>query len=121
MKAIYLLRRDGVVRGSYIAKLLGVTKPTVSVSLKEMADDGYIRILDNRSIELTEQGEKIARDVVERNETIFGLLTDIGVNSETAYQDACRIEHGLSDESLDAIIELRKHLHFTRNFPLSDE
>lgn len=117
MKTIYRLREEGVVRGAYIARELGVTKPTVSVSLKEMEEAGYLTILPDRTVILTQKGEEIASRIVERNKIIFDLLTNLGVNRETAYDDACNIEHGISDESLNALIKLRDYLTFIRKTP----
>lgn len=120
MKAIYHLRENGVVRGAYIARDLGVTKPTVSVSLKEMEEAGYLKILPNRTVELTPKGEGIAQQVVARNQIIYGLLTDLGVNKDVAFEDACKIEHGISDESLRALINLRSYLVFIRKTPFGE-
>ena len=117
MKTIYRLREEGVVRGAYIARELGVTKPTVSVSLKEMEEADYLTIQPDRTVILTQKGEEIAKYVVERNKIIFELLTYLGVNRETAYDDACNIEHGISDESLNALIKLRDYLTFIRKTP----
>ena len=117
MKTIYRLREEGVVRGAYIARELGVTKPTVSVSLKEMEEAGYLTILPDRTVVLTQKGEEIARRIIERNKIIFDLLTNLGVNRETAYNDACNIEHGISDETLNALIKLRDYLTFIRKTP----
>ncbi len=117
MKAIYRLREKGVVRGAYIARELGVTKPTVSVSLKEMEEAGYLAILPNRTVELTPKGEEIAAQIMTRNQIIYGLLTDLGVNKAIAEKDACSIEHGISDESLQALIKLREYLVFIRTTP----
>lgn len=120
MKVIYQLREEGVVRGAYIARELGVTKPTVSVSLKEMEEAGYLNILKNRTVELTEKGEEIAQRVVERNQLIYGLLTDLGVSDKIAHRDACSIEHGISDETLQALIKLRSYLVFIRKAPFAN-
>ncbi len=117
MKTIYRLREKGLVRGAYIARELGVTKPTVSVSLKEMEEAGYLTIQPDRTVILTQKGEEIAERIVERNKIIFDLLTNLGVNRETAYDDACNIEHGISDETLNALIKLRDYLTFIRKAP----
>ena len=93
MRVIYQLRQNDVVRGAYIARELGVTKPTVSVALREMEAAGYLTIHPNHTVELTEKGYRIARYVIERNNVIYGLLTDIGVDKATAEEDACKIEH----------------------------
>ena len=92
MRVIYRLRENGLVRGAYIARELGVTKPTVSVALKEMEAAGYLAIQPDRTVELTEKGEKIGEYVIKRNRVIFGLLTDLGVDKNIAAADACRVE-----------------------------
>lgn len=117
MRVIYNLRKNDVVRGAYIARELGVTKPTVSVALREMEAEGYLVIQPDRTIELSEKGEEIAQYVIERNNVIFGLLTDIGVDKTVAADDACRIEHGISDETLNALVELRRYITFIRMTP----
>ena len=98
MRIIYRLRENGLVRGAYIARELGVSKPTVSVALKEMEAAGYLAIQPDRTVELTEKGEKIGEYVIKRNRVIFGLLTDLGVDKKTAAEDACNMEHGISEE-----------------------
>lgn len=117
MRVIYQLRQNDVVRGAYIARELGVTKPTVSVALREMEAAGYLTIHPNHTIELTEKGYRIARYVIERNNVIYGLLTDIGVDKATAEEDACKIEHGISEKTLQALMELRQYLTFIRKTP----
>ena len=110
LKTIYRLQENDLVRGVDIARELGVTKPTVSVALKKLENSGLITIHLSRSVELTQDGERIAREVTERYDTLFGLLTDLGVDEQTAHKDACRMEHGISDRSLSALIELRQKL-----------
>lgn len=107
MRVICRLRENGAVRGAYIARELGVTKPTVSVALREMEAAGFLVIQPDRTVELTERGEKIGRYVIERNEVLFGLLTDLGVDKKTADADAGNMEHGISEESLNALKRLR--------------
>lgn len=107
MRVICRLRENGAVRGAYIARELGVTKPTVSVALREMEAAGFLLIQPDRTVELTERGEKIGRYVIERNEVLFGLLTDLGVDKKTADADAGNMEHGISEESLNALKRLR--------------
>ena len=114
MRLIYQLREKDVVRGAYIARELGVTKPTVSVALREMETAGYLTIQPDRTVELTEKGEETARYVMERSDIIYSLLTDLGVDRAVAAEDACRIEHGISDESLNALSKLRQYLALIR-------
>ena len=110
MRVICRLRKNGAVRGAYIARELGVSKPTVSVALREMEAAGFLVIQPDRTVVLTENGEKIGNSVIERNEVIFGLLTDLGVDKKTADADACNMEHGISGESLSALKKLRQLL-----------
>ena len=110
LKTIYRLQENDLVRGVDIARELGVTKPTVSVALKELEASGLISVHLSRSVELTPEGERIAREVTERYDTLFGLLTELGVEERTAREDACRMEHGISEESVKALKALREHL-----------
>lgn len=114
MRIIYRLRENGLVRGAYIARELGVTKPTVSVALREMEAAGYLYIQPDRTVELTEKGEKIGEYVIKRYETIYRLLTDLGVDKKIADADACSMEHGISEESLKAFCDLRQFLRVIR-------
>ena len=121
MKVICHLRENGLVRGAYIARELGVTKPTVSVALREMEAAGYVAIRPDRTVVLTEKGEAIGEFVTERNRVLFGLLTDLGVDKQTADEDACEMEHGVSAESLKALIKLRQLLRSIRQTSSSEE
>ena len=114
MKVIYRLQENDLVRGVDIARELGVSKPTVSVALREMEASGLITVHLSRSVALTEEGERIARRVIDRFDTIYGLLTDLGVDEPTAREDACKMEHGVSDASLKALSELRRSLREAR-------
>ena len=113
MRIIYRLRENGLVRGAY-ARELGVTKPTVSVALKEMEAAGYLAIQPDRTVELTEKGEKIGEYVIKRYETVYRLLTDLGVDKKTAAEDACNMEHGISEATLTALCDLRQFLRVIR-------
>ena len=115
MRVIYRLREHGLVRGVYIARELGVSKPTVSVALKEMEAEGYVIINSDHTVELTEKGEKTAQYVAQRNHVIFGLLTDLGVDKLKAGKDACEMEHCVSEKTLNAFIELRQYLRAVNN------
>ena len=96
MKTIYLLQKRGPVRGAYIAQQLNVNKETVSVSLKELEQEGYCFRLKDRSVALTPKGMVIAREIVERNAGIFELLVSLGI-SETV---ASRMPAGWSTRSV---------------------
>lgn len=106
---LMLQEQHGSVRSIDIAVALSVTKPSVSVAMKKLRESGYIQMDESNWITLTETGEKIARRIYERHQLLTKALMMLGVDEETARQDACKIEHDLSDESYQAI---RKHMHY---------
>ena len=108
LEAVYMgtLER-GVVRSIDIANALGFSKPSVSVAMKQLEENGYISRDKDRFIHLTDKGMEIALRIYERHETLAACLMRLGVSEENAYRDACKIEHDLSDESFDRI---RDHL-----------
>lgn len=107
LKTIYVLQKEnGVVRGTDIASALGVSRPTVCVTLRELEEEGYVRLDDRRRVYLTAQGESIAGETHERNRTFFTLLTALGVDERTAAADACRLEHSVCEESFKAFKKL---------------
>ncbi|MCM1192341.1 MAG: metal-dependent transcriptional regulator [Acetatifactor muris] len=112
LKVIYILSKKKEVHGSDIAGELRVSRPTVSVALKALAEEGYV-FVDNMHenpkthfVCLTERGKKIARDIYERNSTFRQLLTGLGVDEKTAAADACEMEHAASRESYEALKRL---------------
>ena len=109
MKTIYRLQIEAGpvgVKQVDIARELSVSKPTVSVSLRRLEAEGFVEKQRNRSVKLTEKGIRIAQEITSRNEGIFVLLKGLGVNSETAAEDACNMEHAISDSSYRALMEL---------------
>lgn len=103
LEAIHILnQRMGNVRAIDICEYLGFSRPTVSVALKTLKEEGYIDIVDNL-VTLCEPGLKEAEMIYERHEILAHILMDLGVCEETAYHDACKIEHYLSVESFAAI------------------
>jgi len=93
----------GSARSVDIAAQLGVTKPSVSFAMKKLRENGYIHMGDDNRITLTERGESIARRMLERHRLLSDFLMRLGVSEETARTDACRLEHGMSDETFAAI------------------
>lgn len=108
LKTIYLLSKKTEVHGAHIAEELGVSKPTVSVSLKALEREGYLTRDENHAVCLTKAGLKIARATYERHQTFRTLLEDLGVDGKTAAADACLMEHAVSPESYEAIKGLTK-------------
>lgn len=109
LETIYVLsKRNGVVRSIDIVNELEYTKPSVSVAMKNLRQNGYIEMDSDGHITLTDQGIKIAETMYERHTLISDLLMQIGVEKKTAVDDACRIEHVISPQSFDAI---KKHFY----------
>ena len=106
LKTIYLLSKKREVHGAYIAEELGVSKPTVSVSLKALEREGYLTRDENHAVCLTEAGLKIAKATYERHQTFRTLLENLGVDGKTAATDACLMEHAVSPQSYEALKEL---------------
>ena len=93
-----------IVRAIDIAQEMGFSKPSVSRAMKTLSSNGYITINpDTGSIRLLEPGKKIAETIYERHQLLTEYLERIGVDPETAQEDACRIEHVISEESFEAI------------------
>ena len=108
LEAILRLRETkGQVRSVDIAQLLGVTKPSVSFAMKKLRENEYIHMDQDNLITLTEKGEEIAMRVYDRHKILSTFLMRLGVDEATAREDACKIEHDLSEESFMA---LRRHL-----------
>ncbi|MBQ9233629.1 MAG: metal-dependent transcriptional regulator [Lachnospiraceae bacterium] len=91
------------VRAIDIVNHLGISKPSVSVYLKNLRENGYVNIDDKGHLSLTDTGLSIAEKIYERHKIISSLLMSLGVNEDIALKDACKIEHDLSDETFYAI------------------
>lgn len=104
LEMILMIREQkGYVRSVDVAQALNVTKPSVSVAMKKLRENGYITFDKDNYILLSVSGEKVARHMYERHKTLTGLLMRLGVREETAKEDACKIEHDISDETFEAI------------------
>ena len=103
LKIIYMLSKRKAVHGSDVAGELGVSRPTVSVALKALAEEGYVFVDGTYEVHLTEKGKRIAEDTYERHSTFCRLLTGLGVDEKTAAADACEMEHAVSPESYKAL------------------
>ena len=98
-----LQHKKGSVRSIDIVNELDYAKPSVSVAMKNLRENGYILMDTSGFITLTEKGRVIADTMYERHTMISDWLVTLGVNRETAVEDACRIEHVISAESFEAI------------------
>jgi Mn-dependent DtxR family transcriptional regulator len=94
-----------VVRSVDIANELGFKKSSVSIAMKNLRENEHITVTDAGFINLTNSGKAIAEMIYERHEFLSSWLVSLGVNAETAAEDACRIEHVISKESFEAIKE----------------
>ena len=104
LKVIYRLQRmHGDVRGVEIADELNVSRPTVSIAIKELEKEGYLTINFDSGLRLTDKGIEYAKAVTERYDFFIDVLHFLRVDSNTAKEDACRLEHSLSEESFQAL------------------
>ena len=105
---LILSKRVGSVKSIDIVRELNYSKPSVSVAMKNLRNEGYISIDDNGYITLLEAGMAIANKVYERHTVLADMFIKLGVEHSIAIEDACKIEHIISDESFEAI---KKHLN----------
>ena len=107
LETILMLRqRKGAVRSIDIANELGFSKPSVSVAMKNLRENGYVLVDKDGYITLTDAGRAIADKIYERHQLIAEILMALGVDEETAYRDSCKIEHDISDKSFEC---MKKH------------
>ena len=102
---LILLKKSEVIRSIDIVNYTGYTKPSISRAVNLLKKNGYLHIDEKGYITLTFSGEKIARDIYERHCILTDVLVTLGINEQTAKQDACKIEHVISDETFNKIKE----------------
>ena len=105
---LILKNKNGAVRSIDIANELGFSKPSVSVAMKNLRENGYIEVDSSGYITLLDSGRQIAEKIYERHTTLSKWLVSLGVDAKTAAEDACRIEHIISSESFEAIKKIAK-------------
>lgn len=98
-----LQKKSGQVRSIDIAAEMGFSKPSVSIAMKNLREKEYISVDGKGLISLTDAGRERAERVLERHTILSNWLISLGVSEEVAREDACRVEHDLSEESFDAI------------------
>ena len=107
---LVLHQRNGHVRAIDIAGELDFSKPSVSIAMKNLRENGYVEVDSAGHITLTEAGLEIAQRIYERHTFLAGWLSALGVDPAVAAEDACRMEHVISAESFDAIRQfVRRH------------
>ncbi len=111
LEAVLILKKElGHVRSIDVAHHLNVSKPSVSVAMKTLREEGFLTVDELGNIALTEKGMLVADNMYERHHVIAKALMALGVSKENAFEDSCKIEHDLSQESFEKIKDfLEKH------------
>ena len=108
LETIYILSKKlNIVRSVDVSEHLGYSKPSVSRAVGLLKNGGFITMEENGELKLTKEGQSIAQAMFERHTIISECLIRLGVSESTATEDACKIEHVISEESFDA---LKKHM-----------
>lgn len=100
---LILSKRLGEVRSIDVCEYMGYSKPSVSRAVGLLKNGGYLSVDRSGHLTLTESGREVAEKIYERHTVLTEFLGDIGVDKETAAEDACKIEHVISDQTLDCI------------------
>lgn len=103
LETIYVLSKNDVVRSLDVAEYMGFSKPSVSRAVGLLKQGGYLIMDRDGSLTLTEDGLGVAKKIYERHTLLSDFLVRLGVDEKTAAEDACKIEHDISDESFAAI------------------
>ena len=108
LETIYVLsQKMNIVRSIDVVEYMGYSKPSVSRAVGLLKQGGYLTVEDSGNLLLSEEGKQIAQKIYARHKLLTELLTRIGVSADIASEDACKMEHLISDETFEAI---RKHL-----------
>ena len=100
---LVLSQRTGFVRAIDIGEEMGYSKPSVSRAVGILRQGGYIHVAEDGGITLTESGQAVAEKIYERHRLLTSFLVKLGVDEKTAAEDACKMEHVISDASMEAI------------------
>jgi len=104
LETIYILsKKISTVRSLDVAEYMGYSKPSISRAVKLLKDGGYITVDADGYIALTDVGEDVALKIFERHTLLTDMLVRLGVDPEVASEDACKMEHVISDDSFEAI------------------
>ncbi len=104
LETIYVLTQEkGTVRSVDVCEEMGYSKPSVSRAVSILKNGGYLTVEESGHLVLTEEGERVAKRTYERHRVLTDFFVSLGVSEGTASLDACKIEHVISDETLDAI------------------
>ena len=100
---LILSRKHDMVRSIDISEYMGYSKPSVSRAVGILKKEGYITVEESGQLRLTPSGLSVAQKTYERHTVLTALFESIGVSPKTAAEDACKIEHVISDETFDAV------------------
>lgn len=104
LETIYVLSREkSVVHSVDVSEHMGYSKPSVSRAIGLLKNGGYVTMAEDGALTLTPAGLEVARKIFERHTVLTGFLVKLGVDARIAAEDACKMEHDISDESLAAI------------------
>jgi len=109
---LMMYEEHGYIRSIDVAARLGVTKPSVTYTTKRLRESGYITMNKDGLITLTPSGLEIASRIYERHKLLAQFLIHLGVDEQTAYHDACLMEHDMTEQTFDAIC---RHAKVTRD------
>ena len=104
---LLLSRQKTYVRAIDVVEQMGFSKPSVSRALAKLREEGFLLVGDDGHLNLTDSGRALAEKIYERHTVLTAILTQLGVDSESAANDACKIEHVISDTTFDA---MKRHL-----------
>ncbi len=105
---LILSQQKETVHSIDVGEYMGFSKPSVSRAVSRLKMEGFVIMENDGALHLTEAGKSLAEKIFERHTLLTAYLISIGVSEETASEDACRIEHVISDEAFDAI---KRHVH----------
>lgn len=106
-KILMLKEQQENIRAIDLAAFMSFSKPSISIALKKLKNYGYVTVDEEDGyINLTEEGERIARSTYERHKVISSVLMHMGVSEETAMEDACAMEHIISEETFEKLKEI---------------
>lgn len=115
LETIYVLSKEmSAVRSVDVGEYMGFSKPSVSRAVGLLKENGYITVDDGGHLHLTDSGREIAEKIYERHTLLSALLIRLGVDEKTAAEDACKIEHDISDETFAAI---KRHIRSHKEEP----
>ena len=108
LETILILSKKGYVRSIDVSEYMGYSKPSVSRAVGLLKSGGYLTVEENGRLQLTEEGRALAEKIYERHTILTDALVSLGVPREIAAEDACRVEHVISDATFAAIKEHMK-------------